>query len=276
MIIKAVKIGALAVVGLAIVGALGFGTDLFSYAGSTARSVRLSVKDSVPIEFELQRAGDLLNQILPEMQANIRLIAQEEVEVAALKRDIEHSRSAMEQERTKVARLRDVLSADEPMYQLAGHRYSREYVTDELARRFDAVKEAEVALATKQRLLESRRRSLEAAMQMLERTKTRKAQLEDQIVSLESQYRLVRAASVGSQFQLDASKLAQTERLIGEIKKRLDVAERVLAHEAKFTGTIPLDVVSEADLLAQVDDYLGGGRTAGTQPAGESIALGSR
>jgi len=54
---------------------------------------------------------------------------------------------------------------------------------------------------------------------------------------------------------VDNSKLAKTEKLIGQIKKRLDVAERVLAHESQFIQAIPVDVVPEEDLLTQVDEY---------------------
>jgi hypothetical protein len=92
-------------------------------------------------------------------------------------------------------------------------------------------------------------------MQLLERTRGRKRILEDQIESLASQHKLVKAAAVGSHFQMDNSKLAQTENLIKQIKNRLDVAERVLAHESKFVQAIPVDAVVEADLLTQVDEY---------------------
>ena len=70
------------------------------------------------------------------------------------------------------------------------------------------------------------------------------------------QNQLVRAAAVGSKFEIDNSKLAQTERLISEIKKQLDVAERVLAHEARFVEPIQVDSVSEKDLLTQIDEHL--------------------
>ena len=79
--------------------------------------------------------------------------------------------------------------------------------------------------------------------------------LQDKIESLASQHRIVKAASVGSSIQVDNSKLAQTEKLITQIKKRLDVAERILAHESQFVQAIPVDAVVEEDLLTQVDDY---------------------
>jgi len=112
-----------------------------------------------------------------------------------------------------------------------------------------------VVLASKIKLLDSREKSLNGAIQLLEKTRSQKRILENRIEALASQYRIVKAASVGSQIQVDNSKLAQTEKLIAEIQKRLDVAERVLAHESKFVESIPVDTVPEADLVAQVDEY---------------------
>ena len=42
---------------------------------------------------------------------------------------------------------------------------------------------------------------------------------------LAAKHRLVQAAAVGSRIQVDGSKLAQTSKLLRQIKKRLDVAE---------------------------------------------------
>jgi hypothetical protein len=73
---------------------------------------------------------------------------------------------------------------------------------------------------------------------------------------------------------VDNSKLAQTEKLIGEIKKRLDVAERVLAHEATFVSQVEVDVVNEKDLVAQVQQHLGS--PAGAPAGGGSSSAGEK
>jgi acyl carrier protein phosphodiesterase len=273
MILRIVKIGAIAAAGACLVGGLLFGTDLVSYVTSSARSVQTAVKDAVPIEFELRRARDLLDDIIPEMQANVRLIAQEEVEVANIKTEIEQQNKATAQERQAVAKLRETLGTDQVKYAFAGQQYSRQQVKEELSRRFDRFKESEVVLAGKQRLLSAREKSLNAAMEVLERSRTQKARLEDQIESLQAQYRLVKAASVGSRVQVDNSKLAQTEKLIGEIKKRLDVAERVLAHETHFVTPIPVDTISEKDLISQVDDHLAAQKDTAVPAGNGSVAL---
>lgn len=255
MVFKFVKYGVILGVAVVAVGALAFGKDLVSYVRSSAKSVQTAVKDAVPIEFDLQRARDLTEQIIPELQANIRLIAQEEVEIAALQEDIDRSRQNLVDERKRVAAIRDRLDVQEASYSFGERRFTREQVAQDLARRFDRFKESQTMLAGKVKLLETRQTSLAAALQMLERTRDQKAHLEQQIEMLASKQRLVQSAAVGSRVQIDGSKLAQTSKLLAQIQKRLDVAERVLAHETDFVQMIEVSVIDEKDLLAEVDEY---------------------
>jgi chromosome segregation ATPase len=260
MICKLIKLGLLSAVGLTVAGGLVFGRELCSYVSSSARSVRTAVKDAVPVDFELRRARDLVDDIIPEMHACVRMIAQQEVEIAQLNKDIEQSRKQLDEERTRVAKLREALASPQSSFTFNGFSWSREQVKEDLAHRFDNLKEAEVVLSGKQRLLENRQRSLAAAMQTLDRTRSQKSLLESQIAALEGQNQLVKAASVGSNLNIDNSKLAQSEKLIAEIKKQLDVAERVLAHESHFVQPIPVDAISEKDLVNEIDAHLAGAK----------------
>lgn len=256
MIFKSLKFVAMAsTVGLIAGGAL-FGREVCSYVTCSAQSIREAVKSSVPVEFQLRRAKELVNDIVPEMQANVRLIAQEEVEIDALKGDIAQSRKEISDERMRVATLRDGLSSAQVSFTFGDFVYTRDQLKDDLSRRFEGLKESEVVLSGKERLLTNRQQSLQAAMQALQRTRSQKSLLESQIAALEAQNQLVRAASVGSAVAIDNSKLSQSEQLIADIKKQLDVSERVLAHEANFVQPIQLDVVNEKDLLKQVDQHL--------------------
>jgi hypothetical protein len=257
MLLKAVKWGVIGIGGLTLAGALVFGRDMCSYATSGARAVRSAAHDAVPIEFQLRRAHDLVADIVPEMQANVRLIAQQEVEIDALRNDIATSEKSLDDERVRMTKIRDSLGTERVSFTFGPHAYSRDQLKQDLARRLDTSKEADIVLAGKRRLLENRQKSLAAAVQMLEKARSQKAMLESQIATLEGQYKLVQAASVGSAVAIDNSKLAQSQKLIDDIKKQLDVAERVLAHESKFIDPIQVDAVTEKDLLTQVDDYLG-------------------
>lgn len=252
---KWIKRGIIGLVLFMVVGGLLFGSDLSSYVRSGAKMTQDKVKDAVPIEFELRRAQDLLEEILPEIHANIELIAKEEVEIAALKREIQESETAIDQQKQRVEKLRNALANQQETYTFGNRKFTRQEVADELTAQFENYKEAELVFASKKKLFDTREKSLRAAAQLLEKTKSQKRILASRIESLEGQYRLLKASAVGTGIQVDNSKLAQTEKLLGQIKKRLDVAERVLAHESKFVQTIPIDQVSADQIVSQVDEY---------------------
>ena len=258
MFFKLMKLGVLSLAGAAVLGAVVFGRDVCSYASSGARSIRTSVTDNVPVEFQLRRARDLVDDIVPEMHANIKIIAQQEVEIAALRDDISRSTKSIADERQRVAKLRGAMNTQEASYSFNSITYSRDQLKDDLSNRFENLREAEVVLTGKQRLLENRQKSLAAAAQVLERTRSQKALLESQIAALESQNQLVKSQAIGSGVQIDSSKLAQSEKLIADIRKQLDVAERVMSHEAKFSQQIQVDTVNEKDLVTQIDEYMAG------------------
>ena len=260
MICKMIKYGVLGTAAAVLVGGLVFGRDLASYVRSGGRSITAVMKDNVPIEFELRRARDLLDDIVPEMQANIRAIAEQEVEIASLKGEIDESAKAVAEAKAQVGKVRDCLARAGGSFTIGTISYTRDELKEDLARRFDRTREAELVLAGKKRLLSNREKSLAASMQLFEKTRSQRAMLENQIASLESQHKMVQLASVGSGVQVDHSKLAQTEQLISQIKKQLDVAERVLAHKARFveSGITIENPVNEKELLSEVDSYLAG------------------
>jgi len=248
-------------VAVGVVGALGlfvFGSDLVSYVKTGSNMVRSTISEAVPIEVELQRARGVVEDMIPEIHANIKLIAQEEVEIDTLEAEIERGGEALADQRSKIRRLRDGLGTEQVSFTFGRHTFSREQVQADLARRFEKVRNSEMVFAGKKRLLERRQQSLEAASRKLEEIRAAKLDLQAQIEALESQHRLVQAASAHSALNIDNSKANAARRIIVQIKKRLDVAERLLEKEQIFVDSIPVDSVVEADLLEQVDEYLAG------------------
>lgn len=259
MLWKAIKIGAITTGTAVTLGGLALGTDLGSYVRTSYHEVRSSVKDNIPVEFELRRARNLLDGVGPELKQNIRLVAEQEVEIANLRSDLLQGRQNLEAERNRIEKLRTCLATQKTSFEFGGLDYTRAQLTQDLDRQFTHYKEAEAALTTKTELLSSRQRSLAAAMNAMESAKAQKATLEAQIDGLEAQYRLVQTAAKGTEINIDHSRLAQAQQVVGDIRKQLAVAEHVLAHEAKFTQSIPVDTVSEKDLLSQVDQHFNKG-----------------
>jgi len=274
MFFKVIKIGTLVASGALLTGGLIFGNELASYARSSARSLQHAVKDKVPVEFEIRRARDLLDEIGPEIHNSVRAIAEQEVETGMLKRDIDESRLAIADERGRVQKLRDAVDSRQTSFAFGDMTFSRNQVAQELSRRFSRLKEAETALTSKQALLENRQKSLLAAQEALENAKAQRATLESQIEGLQAQYQLVQAASQASPTpsQLDHSKLAQAKQVMQNVRRQLEVAERVMAHEAKFTPGLLAEPLDEKDLVAQVDSHLRSGAAVASSTAQKTPA----
>ncbi len=246
---------------LGVLGTVGVTTGMTSYLRTSSKAIKSAVKDSIPIEFEIQRARDLLDDLVPELKANTKLVASEEVEVASLEQEIARQQESIAAEREKVQLLRASLREQKANYRFGAIDYEREELVGELARRFDHLKMAEKLVSGKKDLLKNRQRSLEAAIRKLEQTHVTRVQLAAEIEDLEAQFRLLDAQAGEGEFKFDDSKLAETQKVIRELRKKLDVSQRYLAREAKFLETIPIEApeASEDDVVDRVDAYLRAG-----------------
>jgi chromosome segregation ATPase len=259
------------VVATALLGGVGYvlvGTTVGSYIFTGGRAMRDAVADAVPIEFELRRAKDMIEELIPAMHANIRLIAKEEVEIESLQVELEAARNRTTEHRTKLAHLRDALRQDRARFVVAGVTYTRARLKQDMARRLSQCQHAEDMLAGKERLLTQRGTALRAAQSHLADMRNAKEELSAQVAALESQYRLVQASAAGTEFELKTTKLTEARKLLANIKKRLNVAQRILEKEQYFVDDVPVETVTDPDLLEQVDAYL----TNDTAPKTEHAA----
>ncbi len=80
---------------LLVVGGLGattlvlFGRDAASYVGTTYHRVTSSVKESVPVEFQIDRAREMVRDLEPEIRRSMHVIAKEEVALEQLNQQID-------------------------------------------------------------------------------------------------------------------------------------------------------------------------------------------
>jgi len=256
MLWKTIKLGVAATGGAAILGGALFGSDLASYVDSSFHCVSSAVKENIPVEFQIRRARDLLEATAPEMQKNIRLIAEEEVDIASLRGDITQANQSLAAEKVRLQTLRDDLGTNQSTFTIGDFAYTRPQLTQELAQRFTSYKEATNSLQQKQQLLENRQQALAAANQAMQIASDQRTGLQSEIDGLEAHYRLIQATAVGTDVQVDNTKLAQAEKVVGDVRRQLSISEHMLAEEAKFAHAVPADATNEKDLLTQVDAYL--------------------
>ena len=240
-----------------LLGLLFFGHDAVSYVRTSAGYMKDSVHNSVPVEFQIKRARRMIKDLVPEVRKNMHVIAKEEVEVARLEEQIAKSESRLGKEKDELLRLRTDLSTGEKSFDYAGRKYTAERVKVDLANRFERYKTGEATLGSFQEIHAARQRSLEAARQKLEGMLAARRQLLVDVENLEARLQMVAAAQTTSNYNFDDSRLGRVKELIGELRTRLDVAERLVNAEGYFQDEIPLDQVAPANIEEKISEYFG-------------------
>ncbi|MHB1037787.1 MAG: hypothetical protein ACYC35_08010 [Pirellulales bacterium] len=242
--------------GLFLLGALFFGRDALSYIGTTVGWVKNSVKDSVPIEFEIERARNMIKDLVPDIRKNMHVIAKEEVEVEQLKKQITEAEARQEKDQAGLMRLKsDLATAGKEVFQYAGHSYTSQQVKTDLANRFERYKTNDATLASLRQIRDARQQSLDAARQKLEGMLAARRQLSVKIESIEAQLKMVEAKQTTSEYQFDDSRLSRVKTLLGDLQTRLNVAERLVDSEGQFHDEIQLEQPTPANIVDQVTEY---------------------
>lgn len=255
-ILKHLAIASLSVGGLALLFP-SYLTTAVGYAGA-------AVKQAVPIEFEIERAGNLISGIGPQVEACKRQVAASEValeqlesDVAALTEKVELGRNKLANDKRMLAPVPSDGEAVPAVLVVASN--TRDRVAVNLARDLESLKNISSLLASKQLLLERQRKSVTAAHDRLQAVRTEKARLEDLVANLRLQKEQVDAlAAQAPNVSIDDSALSKAKEVLNDIKQRLDVSQRMLENDMVFTvnpGEPPL-VVDR--VVAEVEDFLAG------------------
>ncbi|WP_131282051.1 hypothetical protein [Blastopirellula marina] len=253
---KMILVGA----GSAMALGLLFGRDAMSYVATSYGRLHDQVKQNVPIEFELDRAHRMINDLTPEIRSNMHLIAKEEVDVDKLARQVAKLNEGLAQDKREVLRLKADLDDGSQTYQYASHRYSRDQVKADLAGRFERFKTQDATREKLDSILRARQKGLDAARAKLDGMLVAKRQLEVDVENLEARLKMVEVAQTTSSFKFDDSQLSRTEKLLEDIQTRIEVAEKLVSSEGYFADEIQLDEVEVKDVSDEVATYFSSGQ----------------
>lgn len=254
MIKKALFLG----VGAAVLVVIIFGAEAMSYLRTSAGMMKSAVRDSVPVEFEIQRARDMLVDLGPEIRKNMHLIAKEEVGIAQLEEQIAERETALAKGRTEILRLRDDLSVGKKKYEYAGRTFTIDQVKHDLSSRFDRFKTCESTLASLHEVFDARSRNLDAARLKLEGMKVARQQLQIEIENLQARMQMLAATRSTSEYTFDESQLGRVRQLVSDLETRLKVDEQLASAEANLGGGISLDEPTPNNVIDEVTEYFGG------------------
>ncbi|MCC6492251.1 MAG: hypothetical protein IT424_04445 [Pirellulales bacterium] len=243
--------------GILVLGGIVVNTKLGSYVSTTYRRAAGTVEESVPLEFQIDRARNMVRDLEPEIRRSMHVIAKEEVEVAELDRRLAQAETNAEQDKSEIMRLQSDLKTGDRVFRYAGHTYSKDEVKEDLARRFNRYKSVDSTIDSMRQMRDARQRNLDAAREKLTAMMGAQRQLQVDVENLEAKLKLVQVAEASSDFQFDDSQLARAKQLMTDIRTRLDVAAKLANADTNFQEEIQLDEANSEDVTEQVADYFG-------------------
>jgi len=239
----------------AIACGLLFGTEAASYLTTSCERVVDSVQDTVPIEFQIDRARKMVRDLEPEIRRSMHVIAKEEVEVAELDKRIEVADKRAAKEKSHIMQLQSDLQTGKSAFRYAGHRYTADEVKQDLSRRFVRFKTSDATLGSLGDMRDARQRNLDAARQKLAAMMSSQRQLEVEVENLDAKLKLVEVAEASSDLQFDDSQLARAKGLMSDIRTKLDVAAKLANADTNFHDEIQLDDTTPENIVEQVAEY---------------------
>lgn len=249
---------------IAVLSAAALALLFPSYVSTALGYAGAAVKQSVPIDFEIERAGHLISGIAPQVEACKRQVAVSEVALDQLERDVTALTDKVTLGRNKLANDKQMLApapvsgvAVSAMLVEASH--TRDRVAVNLARDLESLQNMSSLLASKQLLLERQRKSVAAAHDRLQAVRTEKARLEDLVANLRLQKEQVDAlAAQAPNVTIDDSALSKAKEVLADIKQRLDVSQRMLENDMVFSVNPSDPPVIVDRVVAEVEEFLTG------------------
>jgi hypothetical protein len=245
----------LVVAGLGLTTLVLFGRDACSYVSTTYHRLTDSVQESVPVDFQIDRARQMVRDLEPEIRRSMHVIAKEEVALEQLNQQIDINQEKAEKDKRDILRLQADLGKNRDIYRYTSRSYTSEEVKQDLARRFNRFKVSDDTLASMKQMRDAREKNLDAAQQKLAAMVNARRKLDVDIQNLEAKRKLVEVAQASSEYVFDDTQLARCKELINDIRTRLDVAAKLANADVNVEVEIPLDEATPSDITDQVADY---------------------
>lgn len=238
-----------------------FGTPAGSYVRTAAFKVRTVAKDSVPVQFEIDRAKREIESLTPAIRQHIEQMARAEQDVRSLDDEISETTANLQKQKATMVALREQLG-NENVTRTGGVDNTRS-IQESLRNRLDAYNRCERILEEKKATLASRQKVVESAREHLTAIATQKKALESKIEEIQARLAAIEATNAQSKYHFDGSALARAKQSVADLDRRLNVINRVSEVEGRMAedgslGPVPAPV---GDVTKDFDAKFGSEKT---------------
>lgn len=214
----------------AVVGYMIFGFNTFSYVKTATSLTKNAVQDAIPIEFELARAKTMIKGIVPEIAANLRLIAKEQIEVDNLEKQI--ARMTTNLTNTKEQLVSDPGNANRT--------------------KFDQYKSNEKVLKSMKTMFTNRSQKLVNLKDRVQNMMGNRTLLALQVTDLQNRLDNAKTLQEHNVVALDTSNFNRLQELMTNLEQRVKVEENIATMTCEPTST-----ESNVDIKDEVTEYFG-------------------
>jgi chromosome segregation ATPase len=222
---------------------------------------RQAAKDSVPIEFEIERAKGMVTSLVPEIKKNMDVIAKEEVAINRLDQQITKLQDRMASAKDEILTLQTDLEKNSAntTFTYCSRTYTRSQVETDLAQRFERYKVDEATFTSLGKMKTMREESLSAAKAKLSEYMSQKRDLEVKLEQLSARLKMIDVAKTTSEYAFSEDKLGKAKALVEDLQGRLEVEERLVGAKGDLTNEVVLtDRKSKsANIVDKVAEYFG-------------------
>jgi chromosome segregation ATPase len=238
---------------------LVFGTAAPSYVRTAYHKVRHSAKDAVPIQFEIDRARDVIAALEPAILENREILARAEVDVEDLQKQITDVEKTLDGEKHTMMTLREgIETGNLRLAKNSSVRYTVDEAKADLAGRLDHYKYVCKMLEDKRTTLKAKEKAVQNARAKLTEMANTKRSLGAQLEKIKAQVEAIESTQAQNEFTFDDSALSRAKQSVAELETRLKVKSRVAEMEGRYPAdSLPI-IDSNRDVIKEFDAEFSG------------------
>ena len=217
----------LAVVGLS---GMGFGTGAFSYLSTAWNQATEAIEGEIPVEFQIERAKNILTQLQPEIKSTLLKVARKEIEydninerIAAVSRSVDESK-------------KELMATDQ--------------ISDKTRITYVSHKTNQSTLSSLEQLAALKLKTIEAGKKKLLQMSEAQTALRITIEELEVRNETLTLLQNEAGTFEDSAVLAEVQSIISSLTTRIGVAEKLLDIEGALNQEAASDTSMDAEIAA--------------------------
>lgn len=232
------------------------GRELMSYVKTGWKEVRQATQKVVPLDFEIKRAEDLLQNLDKTDDRLITTLASHMSAVRSCERDVETMTANLDSRKAELqARTEEVRNI-----QVSKTTTSRDMATLQLERDFKQFKIAEAALKNKQGMLEQMQARIKSMQDQREALKGQRSELVTRVSKLKTDLDYLKVAQLkakhaGEDFQVP--EIAQLRELVDSLENRIETSliEHQLREDIKSGDKAVTKPAASSNIMNDIDSY---------------------